>query len=240
MPARSSRKGQAPRPPRARGRPPATVSADTRERILGAARRCFSRFGYSKTTNKHIADEAGITTGAIYHYFSSKQELFGASAGEVQRVVLDQFEDAIAGIDSFTERIQALLERSIQLHADDPWLARFVSVEPVELTRHPELRALVGEGQRGVFRFLHRLAVEASDRGELAEGADPMAVANMLVAATMGLALFAAVVDSKERHRAATQAFEELINGTLIATSANGARRTRLGRRSRTVQVGAQ
>ena len=196
-----------------------------------AARECFSQFGYAKTTNKDIANEAGITTGAIYHYFASKQELFGATAREVQRVVLEEFEEAIAGQDAFTDRVRALLDRSVRLHADDPWLARFVSVEPVELTRHTELRTIVGEGQRGVFRFFVSLATDARDRGELADGVEPLAVANMLVATTMGLALFAAVVDDNARHRGATEAFEDLVTGSLLTPPKDG-RRKRLGRRS--------
>jgi AcrR family transcriptional regulator len=64
------------------GRPPATDSAETRRRILAGARTCFGRYGYDKTTNKDIASAAGITAGAIYHYFPSKTQLFKAAVAE--------------------------------------------------------------------------------------------------------------------------------------------------------------
>src|SRR5688500_9154704 len=120
---------------------------DARQRILVAARRCFSTSGYAVTTNMDIANEAGLTTGAIYHYFVSKQALFLAVAEEVQQVVLGEFERAVAAADDFAGRLGAVLDASVELHRRDPWLARFVSVEPVEATRHKELRGLAAKGQ---------------------------------------------------------------------------------------------
>ena len=53
MPARS---------PRRLGRPPASDSADTKQRILAVARSSFGELGWEKTTNKDIAAKAGITS----------------------------------------------------------------------------------------------------------------------------------------------------------------------------------
>ncbi len=44
--------------------------------ILGAAREVFGRRGYHGATIEEIADEAGLSNGAIYYNFGSKQELF--------------------------------------------------------------------------------------------------------------------------------------------------------------------
>jgi AcrR family transcriptional regulator len=49
-----------------------------RERILVAARRVFGARGYEGATIEEIADEAGLSNGAIYYNFSSKEELFMA------------------------------------------------------------------------------------------------------------------------------------------------------------------
>src|SRR5258708_39824050 len=40
--------------------------------------RAFAQKGFSRTTNKDIAREAGITPGLIYHYFENKEALFKA------------------------------------------------------------------------------------------------------------------------------------------------------------------
>src|SRR4051812_49605212 len=61
------------------GRPPGATSEATTARILAAARVCFARTGYAATTNKQIADEAGVTAAAIYLYFESKTALYVAA-----------------------------------------------------------------------------------------------------------------------------------------------------------------
>ena len=43
---------------------------------MQAAERVFTRFGYKKATMQEIAAEAGISKGAIYMFFKSKEELF--------------------------------------------------------------------------------------------------------------------------------------------------------------------
>ncbi len=51
---------------------------ETRARILIAARDCFSRHGFDRTTVKMIAAECGLTDAAIYYYFPSKRHVLEA------------------------------------------------------------------------------------------------------------------------------------------------------------------
>jgi AcrR family transcriptional regulator len=53
-----------------------------RERILHAARDVFGARGYHGATIEEIADEAGLSNGAIYYNFGSKEELFLALLDE--------------------------------------------------------------------------------------------------------------------------------------------------------------
>lgn len=54
------------------------IVEDRSEQIIDAALRVFARKGFTKATNKDIAQEAGITPGLIYYYFESKEALFQA------------------------------------------------------------------------------------------------------------------------------------------------------------------
>ncbi|WP_225824951.1 TetR/AcrR family transcriptional regulator [Streptomyces naphthomycinicus] len=65
--------------PRRRGRPPRTESADTRDRILGAAREEFSARGYEKTSVRGIAKAAGVDSALVHHYFGTKEQIFAAA-----------------------------------------------------------------------------------------------------------------------------------------------------------------
>ncbi|MBX9397736.1 TetR family transcriptional regulator [Streptomyces sp. TRM72054] len=61
---------------RRRGRPPRTESADTRDRILAAAREEFSERGYEKTSVRGIAKAAGVDSALVHHYFGTKEQVF--------------------------------------------------------------------------------------------------------------------------------------------------------------------
>ncbi|MDO0912746.1 TetR family transcriptional regulator [Streptomyces sp. DT2A-34] len=64
---------------RRRGRPPRTESADTRDRILNAAREEFSERGYEKTSVRGIAKAAGVDSALVHHYFGTKEQVFEAA-----------------------------------------------------------------------------------------------------------------------------------------------------------------
>jgi AcrR family transcriptional regulator len=53
-----------------------------REHILGAARRCFLRDGFHATSMQDLFAEAGLSSGAVYSYFPSKDDLIVAIAEE--------------------------------------------------------------------------------------------------------------------------------------------------------------
>jgi len=48
---------------------------ERRDRIAGAAARCFARWGYIRTRMEDIAREAGIARPALYRYYAGKEAL---------------------------------------------------------------------------------------------------------------------------------------------------------------------
>jgi len=53
-----------------------------REQILSAAKRCFLRDGFHETSMQDLFAEAGLSSGAVYRYFASKEEMIAAIAEE--------------------------------------------------------------------------------------------------------------------------------------------------------------
>lgn len=51
-----------------------------RDQILGAAHKCFARNGFHQTTMQDIFKEAGLSAGAVYNYFSSKEDIIEATS----------------------------------------------------------------------------------------------------------------------------------------------------------------
>ena len=60
----------------------------TRERIMVAARKRFSRYGYAKTTMAEVAVECGMSPGNLYRFFPGKLDIAEAIAREDERVRL--------------------------------------------------------------------------------------------------------------------------------------------------------
>lgn len=55
---------------------PRRTGEEPRSRILQAAEECFARYGYDATGVAEICRRAGVSKGAFYHHFPSKQALF--------------------------------------------------------------------------------------------------------------------------------------------------------------------
>ena len=51
------------------------MAGETKERILNAALALFSQRGYLGTSMSDIANELGMTKGALYKHYTSKQEI---------------------------------------------------------------------------------------------------------------------------------------------------------------------
>jgi AcrR family transcriptional regulator len=159
---------------RATGRvPPRPGQADMRdlaalpvpERLIKVSTRLFARHGYEATSVQQIVDAAGVTKGALYHHFASKDDLLyevyhrvlgaqrarldelaagpGAADQRLRAVIADVIETSVANLDELIVffRSQHLLT------ADQQKLVR------AERRRyHDRVRTLVEEGQAaGVF-----------------------------------------------------------------------------------------
>ena len=55
-----------------------TLKSEVRERMLAAAEAVFGELGYGGATMAAVAARAGVSTGNLYRYFSSKNDLFHA------------------------------------------------------------------------------------------------------------------------------------------------------------------
>jgi AcrR family transcriptional regulator len=63
--------------------------AETLTDIMRSAEELFLEWGYEKTSMRQIAEHAGLTKGALYHHFTSKEELFEKMCGVHYGVLLE-------------------------------------------------------------------------------------------------------------------------------------------------------
>lgn len=91
----------------ARDNKQAARSASTRAKLIGAARALFARRGYAAVGTEEIVRRAGVTRGALYHQFASKQELFLAVYEAVERELTERVAARLGEVGGPFEAMQA-------------------------------------------------------------------------------------------------------------------------------------
>lgn len=193
------------------GRPPAAKSAQTRGRILHAAREVFSEVGYDAATFQEIAARADLTRPAINHHFASKHALY--------RHVVEQTNDAVVatGLDeasreqTFSGRIRAFLEAAIRAEEYDRAAAVFMVTSVLESQRHPELSKHDIDSLQSTRQFAVATVRDGIASGELRADLDADAAVEMLMAAFWGIGFYAGFVGDQERSVAVTGEFMDLL-----------------------------
>lgn len=191
------------------GRPPATDSLETRQRILDVARREFAVHGYEVTTNRQIAARVGITTAALYHYFPSKSDLYVAVLADAEEVVVTRFRVVVEGVDTLAEQLRVILDESHAMNSKDPSLAQILAAFRIDERRHPEIVEAVGGRGRPLNEFFVELVDAAVRAGELA----PSSRRPVLALITMILVgLSDAMSDDLRTHRVGVEAAKALLS----------------------------
>lgn len=201
-------------PGRKLGRPRDTDSVETRARLLSAARQCFGINGFDRTTNAQIAEVAGVTSAAIYHYFPSKVDLYVSVFAEVQNFVYAEIEAGIAPHSTLIDRFNAALDVSVRINRDDPTIAGFVVEVPFEVQRHPELSAVLKPLQERSPQFIKRLCDDAYRNGEIREGVPQQALEDLLSVILAGLLRFSTLINDSGRHAAAVGVLKAALRST--------------------------
>jgi AcrR family transcriptional regulator len=129
---------------------------ERREQILEGARRCFAENGYEGATVAKLERTIGLSRGAIFNYFASKEDLF------IELAVLDSARMSDVWIN---EGLEAVVRVVVEL--DPAWLAVYLElfrrvrndpdfhrrIEDRQKTVAPANRARIEQGQRsGEFR----------------------------------------------------------------------------------------
>lgn len=155
---------------RRRGRPPASDSAVTRERILLAAQKVFAESGFEAATFQTIADEIGLTRPAINNYFSSKSALYTEVVGRVGEQVLDAIHAASAER-TLAEQVLTFIRLVMRSEDVDPSQAGLLVHAAMDGKRHPVPDCQAAEL---IERFIRSAVAAAALRGEVRTGSEGM------------------------------------------------------------------
>ena len=110
-------------------------SQATIETILSVSAKLFLEKGFDKTSMMDIAKTAGISKGAIYHHFQSKDEIIKSVTERQAQAVKDVMENFLSETYSLSgkEQLQLILERNFENqkahYLDDVMSIRMKSAE---------------------------------------------------------------------------------------------------------------
>ena len=132
----------------------------TVERILDVAQRLFLKKGYDNTTIQDIVDELdGLSKGAVYHHFKSKEEIMDA-VGDRMFTLNNPFE--VVKKRSDLNGLQKLQE-AIRINQSDD--ARTdMTVQAIPLTRNPRLLVEMIESNRRILTPYYRELLEEGNK----------------------------------------------------------------------------
>lgn len=200
---------------RGRGRPTGTDSAETRASILRAARHVVNERGYEAATFQVIAQRAGFSRPTMHYYFDTKEQIYDELAQEAYSFVADCIA-AGKRERGLLKQLAAFVTAARRSDAPDGSITRFIIASRLELHRNPSMRdggSPLADAVSGFYRWMVEDGVR---RGEIPDGADAGAVADMLSAMCWGMGFFAGFVHSPgDTDKIAKQLLRLLTGGLL-------------------------
>ena len=170
------------------------VSAEYREQrrreILDAAVECFATKGFHRTSMQDIVAASGSSPGAIYRYFSGKDEIVQAIADERHAHEAALLEAALATDDLRTGLHELTRAYFDWLRDPEERLRRRLEVQVWAESLHDErMAATITGGGADARAAWSRLIADEQRRGTVAAGLEPEAVARLMLAVLQGFIL---------------------------------------------------
>ncbi|MGH3078625.1 MAG: TetR/AcrR family transcriptional regulator [Gaiellaceae bacterium] len=174
---------------------------ERREQILDGARRCFAENGYEGATVARLEEAIGLSRGAIFNYFGSKEDLFVELAIEDSARMSDVW---------VNEGLEAVVHAVLAL--DPAWLG--VYVELVRRVRtDSEFRRRIEERQEAIVPVNRARLEEAQRAGEVRDDLDAREIGAFFNLVLNGLAFQRASGDEPPSAELVVRLLEDAIAG---------------------------
>jgi TetR/AcrR family transcriptional repressor of nem operon len=165
----------------------ARSAVNTRSRILQTARTLYSAHGCDTTTLEDIITAAGITKGAFYHYFKSKESLCEA----VMDQVIEDYQQLAATLNNDAEPIDQLREmitKLARLNASGEWVnCRLVLRLSADCHQsHPQVQRRLRDFWHWETSFFEELITRCIAAGQLNSRLDAKTQTHLLLAVMAG------------------------------------------------------
>jgi len=194
-------------------RPRKEMIAETRAKLVAAARHAFGTVGYAEASMDDFTASAGLTRGALYHHFGDKKGLLQAVIAEIDAEMFARLKVVSAKADTlwsgFVDECTAYIEMALE-----PEIQRIVLRDGPAMLGDPSQWPSQNECIRLMTENLQKL----SDEGTII-AVDAEAAARLVSGASLHAAQWIANSDDPEAtSKKAVKAFNVLLEGLLKRT----------------------
>jgi len=180
----------------------------TRDRIVSTSLKLFAELGYTVVSIETVLQACGISRGALYHHFASKDAIFEAVLEEAERRVIAIVLQAGQGASNPLDALRAGCRAWLELAGSDAALRRIVLVDAPAVLGWEKWRAVDDRYALGLIRqCLVMVASEGRMESQMVE-----VYAHSILAVLTELALLVARSPSVEAMRRAQDAVEQVLS----------------------------
>jgi AcrR family transcriptional regulator len=172
--------------PRTSPEPAKAPGSSTHERILRVAKTLFANRGYEHTSTSAIARQAGTSESQLMKHFGSKAGLLEAIFIAGWSEITEEARAAIEGLNSPTDRLQAITRCVLERLERDPELKLLLLLEGRRIRKEGQMVALT-EGFMGFVHLLDGVLQQMTDAHMLRADLNPQAVRSALMGMLEGM-----------------------------------------------------
>lgn len=199
---------------RPRRRPGAAAGSSRRAELLAIAEELFATRGYSQTTVRDIADEAGILSGSLYHHFQSKEAMLQEILQDFMRTLLAGFVESTESGGSPRESLDGLVRSAFATIHASPHAVALYQNESAVIASLPEL-GFVGETSTEVNQVWLGVLEEGQRSGEFRDDLDPLVVYRFIRDAVWATVRWYRP-DGRLQHEAVAEQYLAMLHGGLL------------------------
>lgn len=161
-----------------------------RDQILAAATSCFARQGYHATSMDDVVRESGLSVGAIYTYFPSKEDLFLALCDHRAEQTLSYLNDLFRRPGPMAEKSREAVDYFFRTLSDELVPMARVTVEfMAEAAKSERIKERQQRRCDSIRQFLVWLFTELQRTGDVRADVDISASAELMMALNEGILL---------------------------------------------------
>ncbi|MFC3076753.1 TetR/AcrR family transcriptional regulator [Phenylobacterium terrae] len=195
-------------------KPRSEMIAETRAKLIAAARKAFGELGYAEASMDDFTAEAGLTRGALYHHFGDKKGLLEAVVVQLDAEMAERLAAISA---SAPTRWEALVQENVGYveMALDPEIQRILLRDGPAVLGDPSGWPSAAGCIAAIRKHLEELQADGVVRDDIDAGA----AARLISGASTDAALWIAnAPDPEAASQKAIPAFKALLNGLLRQT----------------------